>query len=146
MIGQLQWCRGEFGIARARLEEGLALFDPADRPFYAALSLQDAQAMMLEFLSDLLSALGYLNQSRARGDEALAVARRLAQPFTVAMALINLVPAMMRVGRSDRASALCRADPRRGAGSSRCRAELPGALGRGPHLSRMVPCRVGADA
>jgi len=62
------------------LEEGLALFDPADRPFYAALSLQDAQVMMLSFLSIVLGALGYMNQSRARDDEALAAARRLAQP------------------------------------------------------------------
>jgi class 3 adenylate cyclase/predicted ATPase len=113
MIGQLQWWRGEFGDARARLEEGLALFDPADRPFYAAVSLQDAQAQMLNFLSGVLGALGYLDQSRARADEALAVARRLAQPFTLALALWRSVPDMVRVGRSDIASesaALTRAE------------------------------------
>ncbi len=113
MVGQLQMYRAEFGNARARLEEGLALFDPADRPFYAAVSLQDAQVMMLGFLSHVLGALGYLDQSRARSDEALAVARRLAQPFTLAMALWDSVPRMMRVGRSDIASvsaALARAE------------------------------------
>jgi predicted ATPase len=113
MIGQLQWWRGELGTARARLEEGLALFDPADRPFYAAVSLQDAQAQMLNFLSAVLGALGYLDQSRARADEALAVARRLAQPFTLAVALWNWGPDMVRVGRSDIASesaALTRAE------------------------------------
>jgi tetratricopeptide (TPR) repeat protein len=104
MIGQLRWWRGEFGDARARLEEGLALFDPADRPFYAAVSLQDAEAQMLSFLSGVLGALGYLDQSRARADEALAVARRLAQPFTAALVLWRSLPDMMRVGRSDIAS------------------------------------------
>jgi predicted ATPase len=104
MIGQVQFFRGEFGNARARLEEGLALFDPADRPFYAALALQDAQVMMLRFLSGVLGALGYLDQSRARGDEALAAARRLAEPFTLAHALEASVRDIVRVGRSDIAS------------------------------------------
>jgi class 3 adenylate cyclase/predicted ATPase len=113
MIGQLQWWRGEFDAARARLEEGLALFDPADRPFYAALALQDAQVIMLLYLSVVLGALGCLAQSRARGDEALAVARRLAQPFTVTVALYVSMPTIVRVGRSDIAcvsAALPRAD------------------------------------
>jgi class 3 adenylate cyclase/predicted ATPase len=105
MIGQLQRGRGEFGEARARLEEGLALFDPADRPFYTALALQDAQVAILNFLSDVLGALGYLDQSRARGDEALAAARRLAQPFTLVMALHFSMHAMARAGRVDTASA-----------------------------------------
>jgi hypothetical protein len=106
MIGQLQWLRGEFGDACARLEEGLALFDPADRPFYAALALQDAQVMMLGFLSVVLGALGYLDQSRARGDEALAAARRLAQRFTLAAALYASLVVIAPVGRADTASAL----------------------------------------
>ena len=80
------------------------MFDPADRPFYAALAPNDAQVMMLGFLSVALGALGYLDQSRAQGDEALAVARRLAQPFTLAMALDSSVHAVVRVGRSDIAS------------------------------------------
>jgi predicted ATPase len=77
---------------------------PADRPFYAAVSLQDGQVMMLKFLSDVLGALGYLDQSRARADEVLTVARRLAQPFTLAMALWKLDADLVRVGRSDIAS------------------------------------------
>jgi predicted ATPase len=105
MIGQLQWYRGEFDPARARLEEGLALFDPADRPFYAALALQDTQVTMLYFLSYVLSFLGYLDQSRARADEALNAARRLAQPYTLAFALIQSVAHMVRVGRANIASA-----------------------------------------
>ena len=106
MIGQLQWWRGEFGNARTPLEEGLALFDPADRPFYAALALQDAQVTMLYFLSGVLSALGYLDQSRARGDEALAAARRLAEPYTLAFALQSSVRAVVCVGKADTALAL----------------------------------------
>ncbi len=106
MIGQLQYWRGEFRNARAHLEEGLALFDPADRPFYAALSLQDAQVMMLSFLSIVLGALGYMNQSRARDDEALAAARRLAQPYTLVLPLWGSMRVVVRVGRADTASAL----------------------------------------
>jgi tetratricopeptide (TPR) repeat protein len=105
MIGHVQWHRGEFGDARTRLEEGLELFDPADRPFYANLALHDAQVVMLVILSAVLGALGYLDQSRARGDEALATARRLAQPFTLVLALNHSVRNTVRVGRSDMASA-----------------------------------------
>jgi predicted ATPase len=101
MIGQVQFFRGEFGDARARQEEGLASFDPADRPFYAAMALQDAQVPMLMFLSMALSALGYLDQSRARGDEALAVARRLAQPYTLALTLYHSLRNIVRVGRAN---------------------------------------------
>jgi class 3 adenylate cyclase len=145
MIAQVQFLRGEFGYARARFEEGLALFDPADRPFYAALALQDAQAIMLMFVSNVLGALGYLDQSRARVDEALAAARRLAQPFTLVLALDASVRAIVRVGRSDIAS-VSAALTRRVAGRSSRRAQLPGVMGLGPHVSRLVPCRDGADA
>jgi len=87
LSGQPELFLGEFAAARAHLERGLALFDPEDRPFYGTLALQDARVMMLGNLSGALVPLGYLDQARARDDEALTDARRLAEPFTLAMAL-----------------------------------------------------------
>jgi predicted ATPase len=62
---------------------------------------------MLLFLSMALSALGYLDQSRARGDEALAAARRLAQPYSLAVALnlALLFNNSVRIGTANIASA-----------------------------------------
>jgi predicted ATPase len=69
------------------LENALALYDPADRPFYAELMSND----MLVFLGDLsansLACLGHLDQARSRAEAALAEARRLSHPHTLADAL-----------------------------------------------------------
>ncbi len=85
--GQSEFCLGEFTSARTDLERGLALFDPADRPFYATFTPQDGRVLMLIFLCNVVGALGYLDQSRARAEEGVAEARRLGHGFTLALAL-----------------------------------------------------------
>ena len=78
---------GEFTAARADLEQGLALFDPAQRSVYAALEAYDAHVAMLSYLSRTLVSLGYLDQARVRRDAALAEAAKLGHAFTLAHAL-----------------------------------------------------------
>ena len=97
---QPQFCLGEFVAARGHLEKGLALFDPSDRPFYAAVTLQDARVMLLNWSSALFP-LGYLDQARARSDDALAEARQLGQAFTLAMALYFSLLLNARIGERD---------------------------------------------
>ena len=57
------------------------LRDPAAR---AILAVADPHAASLGHLALTLALLGYLDQGRARADEALSEARRLDHPFTVA--------------------------------------------------------------
>jgi predicted ATPase len=96
---QPEFCLGEFFAARSHLEQGLALFDPADRPFYAALTLQDARVMVLSWTS-VLFPLGYLDQAQAKSNEALAEARRLGQPFSLAIGGSAFCSFIMRVSAS----------------------------------------------
>jgi predicted ATPase len=78
---------GEFTAACADLEQGLTLFDPARRPFYASLEAYDAHNVILGYLSRVLVSLGYLDQARVRRDAALAEAAKLGHAFTLAHAL-----------------------------------------------------------
>ena len=78
---------GEFTAARAELEHGLALFDPVQRPFYAALEAYDAHVAILSYLSRILVSLGYFDQARTRRDAALAEASKLGHTFTLAHSL-----------------------------------------------------------
>jgi predicted ATPase/ABC-type transport system involved in cytochrome c biogenesis ATPase subunit len=87
LTGQPELYLGEFAAARAHLEQGLALFDPSHRSFYADQSLQDARVMLLGFLSQTLFCLGYPDQARRRWEEALMEARQLNQAYTLAVAL-----------------------------------------------------------
>jgi predicted ATPase len=78
---------GEFTVAREDLEQGLALFDPADRLFYAEVLPYDPLVILLAVSAHSLACLGHLDQAVSRRDAALAEARRLSHPHTVAMAL-----------------------------------------------------------
>ena len=97
---QPKFCLGEFGAARSHLEEALCLFDPADRGYYAALTLQDAEVMLLNWHS-MLFPLGYLDQARSRLAEALAQARRLEQAFTLAFTLFFMLLLNIHIGGRD---------------------------------------------
>jgi class 3 adenylate cyclase/tetratricopeptide (TPR) repeat protein len=77
----------EFGTAQDHLERGLRLFDPAQRPNYAEVTFADGRVVMAYYLSWALTYQGDLNRARHWRDEALADARRLAQPYTLAHAL-----------------------------------------------------------
>lgn len=86
-VGDSWLHRGELGSARAHLEQGLALYDPAQHRSLTALFAENARVAMLSFLSLTLGLLGYADQARARSREALAEARELSHPISLAFAL-----------------------------------------------------------
>jgi predicted ATPase len=78
---------GDFSGALEDLEQGLALFDPADRLFYAAVLPYDPLVVLLAASSSPLVCLGHHDQAVSRRDAAIAEARRLSHPLTLAVAL-----------------------------------------------------------
>ncbi len=89
IVGDTTSCLGEFALARTDLERSLALFDPSHRPALYALSPVDTNVVGQLWLSHVLACLGYLGQARQRREEALAEARQLAHPYTLAFALYH---------------------------------------------------------
>ena len=79
--------RGQLGPARAHLERGLALYDPAQQRSLTALFAENARVAMLSFLSLTLGVLGFADQAAARSREAVAEARELSHPISLAFAL-----------------------------------------------------------
>jgi tetratricopeptide (TPR) repeat protein len=78
---------GDFTVARDNLEQGLALFDPADRLFYAEVLTYDPLVALLTISAPSLVCLGHLDQAGSRRDAALAEAHRLSHPHALALAL-----------------------------------------------------------
>jgi predicted ATPase len=70
------------------LDRGLELFDPNHRSLYAGLTVDDVQVVMLYYSSWASLYLGEIDQARARCTAAMTVARRLAQPYSLAHVLI----------------------------------------------------------
>src|SRR5262249_23568674 len=68
---------GELLAARTHLEQALARFDPAHRPFYMSVSPQDAWVTLQFYLSWNLLCLGYLDQARFRSEAGIEEARKL---------------------------------------------------------------------
>ena len=80
---------GEFLASRAHLEQALARFDPAHRPFYKSFHIQDPLGPLLNYLSWDLCCLGYLDQAHLRSETAVEEARKLGHPYSLAYALIG---------------------------------------------------------
>src|SRR5262249_4395179 len=78
---------GEFAPARRYLEQGLALFDPAHRLFYAELLPNDALVQLRVYSSFLSACLGDLDQAMSHREAALQEARRLPHPHDLGLAL-----------------------------------------------------------
>jgi hypothetical protein len=79
---------GEFAVAREDVEEAIALFDPADRSFYAEVHSADPVVTLLVISAGSLVWLGRFDQGLSRRDAGLAEARRLSHPHTLALALV----------------------------------------------------------
>jgi len=75
---------GQFVAARALLEDCEGLRDPAHRAVYAATTAEDQYAVNRVRLAMTLAFLGYIDQARARIDEAMSEARRLDHTYTLA--------------------------------------------------------------
>jgi DNA-binding SARP family transcriptional activator/predicted ATPase len=84
-LGYVLFALGEFRIARAHLEQVIALYDPP-RHHRALVSLRgsDAGVSALAYSACCLWCLGYPDQALQRSQEALALARKLDHPFTLA--------------------------------------------------------------
>jgi predicted ATPase len=78
---------GELLASRAHLEQALARFDPAHRPFYVSFTVQDPLVTLLSHLSWDLCFLGYLDQARFRSEAAVEEARKLGHAYSLAHAL-----------------------------------------------------------
>jgi class 3 adenylate cyclase/predicted ATPase len=78
---------GAFTASGAYVDNGLALYDPAHRPFYAELVPHDVRVFLRTHSCWLLACLGHLDQAMCQRDAALEDARRLSHPPTLAYAL-----------------------------------------------------------
>ncbi|WP_051334484.1 hypothetical protein [Bradyrhizobium sp. Ai1a-2] len=86
-VGDSWLHRGQLALARAHLERGLALYDPAQQRSLTALFAENGRVAMLSFLSLTLGLLGFADQARVQSDNALAEARELSHPISLAFAL-----------------------------------------------------------
>ncbi|HEY4043019.1 MAG TPA: adenylate/guanylate cyclase domain-containing protein [Rhodopila sp.] len=77
---------GQLPAARAVLERGLGLADPAYRTI--GVPIVDPYASTLAFLANTLARLGYIDQARLRRDEALSESRRFGHVVTRAEVLL----------------------------------------------------------
>jgi predicted ATPase len=78
---------GEFVAARAFLERCHGLNDPAHRAVYAIVTAEQPHARMSAYLAHTLTSLGYIDQGRARIDEALREARQHGHVYTLVYVL-----------------------------------------------------------
>lgn len=90
---------GEFAAGRDHLARGLRLFDAERRSVYAALTVDDAQVVMLTYMAYVLLYLGDVDQARQRAAEALDKALELAQPYSLTHALIGCAYLEYYLGR-----------------------------------------------
>jgi predicted ATPase len=87
LVGTTWFFLGEFCEARNHLEQALRLYDPQQHRDLALQYSQDVGVAGLIFLSWTLCLLGYPDQALARAHEALALARNVSHPFSLAFAL-----------------------------------------------------------
>jgi predicted ATPase len=85
LSGQTGYHLGEFLAARAHLEQAYAQFDPAHRAL--SFFFQDPLVPLLNYLSNDLCCLGYLDQARLRSAAAVAEASKSDRPFSIVTAL-----------------------------------------------------------
>ena len=102
MLGNaVTFWQGEFATARRELEEAYALYDPSEQRANTLALQIDPGVNALCHLSWVLWLLGFPDQAVQTSDEALATARELAQPFTVAMALFFACTTRASCGQHD---------------------------------------------
>ncbi len=88
VLGVTLFYLGEFASTRARLEQGLVLYDSQQHRLHASRAAQDPGVLCLSTVSRALWGLGYPNQALERIHEALVLARELAHPHSLPRALV----------------------------------------------------------
>ena len=86
-LGTTLYFLGGVAQARTHLEQGVALYDSRQHHSQTLLYGQDPGVICLSTLARALWALGYPDQALQRSQEALALARQLGHPFSLAFAL-----------------------------------------------------------
>src|SRR5215813_3432011 len=86
-LGTTLYFLGEFVQARSHLEQGVALCDTPQHRARTVVYAQDPGVICLATLARTLWALGYPDDALAKARESLALARRIAHPFSMAFAL-----------------------------------------------------------
>ncbi len=103
-LGYTVHLMGEFPLARAHLEQSLALYDPQKHRAYGFVF--DPGVDSLCTLAHVLQLLGYPDQALTRSQEALNLARELAHPFSLSVALRAAASIHRRRGELPAAQAL----------------------------------------
>jgi predicted ATPase/transcriptional regulator with XRE-family HTH domain len=86
-LGAVRLHRGELCLAREHLERGFALYDPERHRAHALLYGQDPGVVCLVRGAWTLWCLGYPQQAVERSQQGIALAERIAHPFSLAFAL-----------------------------------------------------------
>jgi class 3 adenylate cyclase/tetratricopeptide (TPR) repeat protein len=95
----LRWGRGAIKDALGHVDSGLALYDEQRHAHHRFLYLgHDPAVCGLAIASQLCSSLGYAAQARDRGDQALALARRLNHEPTLMQGLWFVIESQMTRG------------------------------------------------
>jgi class 3 adenylate cyclase/predicted ATPase len=81
------FCLGELVTAREHLDQAIALYDPEQHRSHAFLYGQEPGVTSLSWAAAVLWHLGYPDQALKRSDEALALARVVAHPFSLTFPL-----------------------------------------------------------
>jgi len=95
--GRTLFSIGNFASSRSHLESGLALYDPASHGPLIEKTTVHPHVRSLAFLGNALFALGFADQGLARINAAIAEARRLAHPlslagsFTIGARMLSLI-------------------------------------------------------
>jgi tetratricopeptide (TPR) repeat protein len=103
-LGFLVHLMGELVLARAHLEQSLALYDPQQHRAYGFVFDPGVDGLLM--LAQILQLLGYPDQVLKKSQEALTLARQLAHPFSLATALREAASIHLRRGEPQVAQAL----------------------------------------
>jgi class 3 adenylate cyclase/predicted ATPase len=87
VLGTTMFWLGEMAPARAHLEQGMALYDPQQHRSHAFVYGQDPGVVCRSLAAWPIWMLGYPDQALQSTNEALTLARELAHPFSLAIAL-----------------------------------------------------------
>jgi DNA-binding SARP family transcriptional activator/predicted ATPase len=87
-IGVASIWLGSFTAAREHLEKAIRHYRPEQSPIHLSLYSQDPKVICLSRLAFLYWCLGYADQAVVTSQKALAYARELAHPFSLAYALL----------------------------------------------------------
>ncbi len=94
---------GEFASAREHLEQGSTFYDPQKRRAKSFRAIQDPGVDCLSFTALTLWYLGYADQALKKIDEAVALARKLAHPYTLGYAAVHAAVVQQMCGQAQAA-------------------------------------------